>query len=90
MTFKAQNGLGPAYLWDCLFPHNSQKAVWSFDQHLRSPGLEEIKLASNRARAFSALALAWWNALPSDIRALWELNQFLRACKTELFCQAFG
>ena len=47
-------------------------------------------MASTRARAFSALAPAWWNALPSDIRALRELNQFRRACKTELFRRAYG
>ena len=52
-----------------------------------------MKLASTRARVFSALALAWWNALPLEIRAiraLQELNQFHRACKTELFRQAYG
>ena len=47
-------------------------------------------LASTRARAFSALALAWWTALPNGIRALRELDQFRRACKMELFCQAYG
>ena len=78
-------------LQDCLFHHSPQRALRSADQHLlRIPSPKEIKQASTRARAFSALTPAWWNALPSDIRALWELNQFLRACKTELFCQAYS
>ena len=91
LTFKALNGLGPLYLWDCLFPYSPQRALRSADQNLlRVPGPKKIKLASTRARAFSALAPAWWNALPSEIRARWELSQFRRACKTELFRQAYG
>ena len=90
-TFKALNGLGPAYLRDRLFHHTPQRALRSADQHLlRVPGPKEVRLASTRARAFSALALAWWNSLPFEIRALRELNQFCRACKTELFHQAYG
>ena len=54
------------------------------------PGPKNIRLASTRARAFSALALAWWNTLPSEIRVLRELNQFRRPCKTELFRQAYS
>ena len=91
LTFKALNGLGHAYLRDRLFRHSPPRLLRSADQNLlRVPGPKDIKLASTRARAFSALAPAWWNALPSDIRALRELNQFRRACKTELFCQAYG
>ena len=38
-TFKALNGLGPLYLWDCLFPYSPQRALCSADQHLlRVPG----------------------------------------------------
>ena len=57
---------------------------------LRIPGPKEVRLASTRARAFLALAPAWWNELPEDIRALTEIAKFRRACKTELFCQAYG
>ena len=80
MTFKALNGLGPMYLWDRLFPYSHQRTLRSAGQCLlRVPGHKEIKVA-----------LTWWNSLPSEIRALKELNQFLRACKIELFRQAYG
>ena len=91
LTFKALNVLGPTYLWDRLFRHFPTRLLRSAEQNLlRIPSPKDIKLASTRARAFSALALAWWNALPNNIRALRELNQFRRACKTELFRQAYG
>ena len=90
LTFKALNGLGPLYLRDHLFPYSPQRVLRSADQCLlRVPSAKEVKLASTRARAFSALAPAWWNALQYEIRALRELNQFHRACKMELFRQAY-
>ena len=53
----------------------------SAEQHmLRVLVPKEVKLASTRA---------WWNALPLEIRALRELNKFCRACKAELFHQAW-
>ena len=76
---------------DRLFCHPPPRLLRSADQNLlRIPGPKDIKLASTRAKVFSAVAPAWWNGLPSDIRALRELNQFRRACKTELFRQAYG
>ena len=91
LTFKALNGLGPMYLWDRLFRHSPLRLLRSTEQNLlRIPGPKDIKLASTRTRAFSALAPAWWNALPNDIRALRVLDQLYRACKTELFHQADG
>ena len=80
LTFKALNGLGPAYLRDRLFHYSPPRLLRSTDQNLlRVPGPKDIKLAP-----------AWWNALLSDIRALQELDQFHRAYKTELFRQAYG
>lgn len=32
--------------------------------------------------------IAWWNALPDEIHALWTVMQFQRACKTGMFHQA--
>lgn len=32
----------------------------------------------------------WWNALPSEIQALWDLMQFCRACKTQMLRQTYG
>ena len=76
LTFKALNSLGPLYLRDRLFRYSPQRTLRSAHQNLlRVPGPKEIKLASTRARAFSA----WCNALPSEIRALRELSHFRRA-----------
>lgn len=36
------------------------------------------------------LVPAWWNMLTVEIRALWSLLQFHRACEADLFHQAFG
>lgn len=45
-------------------------------------------MSSTRIRAFSALALTWWNTLSVKIWTLWNLMQFCRACKLEVFSQA--
>uniref|UniRef100_A0A670HZ87 Reverse transcriptase domain-containing protein n=1 Tax=Podarcis muralis TaxID=64176 RepID=A0A670HZ87_PODMU len=65
LTFKALHGLGPSYLWDRL----SRYAPWRASRSINSntlvvPGPKEVRLASTRARVFSTLAPAWWNALP--------------------------
>ena len=89
LTFKALNGLGPAYLRERLFRYIPQRALWSSDHNLLSaPGPKEERLASTRT--FLVLAPAWWNTLPEDIRALRDLSQFHRACKAGLFRQARG
>lgn len=33
---------------------------------------------------------AWWNSLSGNICALWNLGQFHRARKTEMFSQAYS
>ena len=89
LTFKALNGLGPTYLRDRLFRYSPPRLLRSADQNLlRIPGPKDIKLTSTRARAFLALAPAWWNELPIEIQALTKLLKFRKACKTVLFHQA--
>lgn len=83
LTFKAQCGLGSTYLWDSLSWYVPQRTLNSVDQ-------KNIHLASTRTRAFSSLASAWWNTLPSGIQALQYLMQFLKNCKIEMFYQAYG
>ncbi|CAI5764971.1 Hypothetical predicted protein [Podarcis lilfordi] len=91
LTFKALHGLGPSYLRDCLSWYAPRRTLRSiFSNTLEVPGSKEVRLASTRARAFSALAPAWWNALSLETRVLRDLISFRRACKTELFCLAFG
>ena len=91
LTFKAIRGPGPAYLRERLTVHAPGRALHSTNTNkLRIPGPKEVRLASTRARVFSALAPAWWNELPEDIRARTEIAKFRRACKTELFRQVYG
>lgn len=52
--------------------------------------IRDVCSTSTRARTFLALASTWQNELPLEIRALWYLLQFFRACKPELFQQGFG
>lgn len=48
----------------------ARRALHSSNQHLLMVfGLKDIWLALTRVRAFSALALAWWNELQLEIRA---------------------
>ncbi|XP_053224999.1 uncharacterized protein LOC128403884 [Podarcis raffonei] len=91
LTFKALHGLGPSSLRDRLSRYAPRRASRSRNSNtLVVPGPKEVRLASTRARAFSTLAPAWWNALPHETRALQDLISFRRACKTELFRLAFG
>uniref|UniRef100_A0A670I2H7 Reverse transcriptase domain-containing protein n=1 Tax=Podarcis muralis TaxID=64176 RepID=A0A670I2H7_PODMU len=91
LTFKALYGLGPSYLRDRLSWYAPQRNLRSANNNiLKVPGLREVRLASTRARAFSAAAPIWWNALSQETKALRDLTSFRRACKTELFHQAFG
>ncbi|XP_077781511.1 uncharacterized protein LOC144327186 [Podarcis muralis] len=91
LTFKALYGLGPLYLRDRLSWYDPQRNLQSSNKNiLKVPGHREVRLASTRARAFLALAPIWWNTLSQETRALRDLTSFRRACKTELFHQAFG
>ena len=89
--FKALSGQGPSYLRDRLLQYTPSRALWSFNQRLLVIlGPKEVCLVSTQASTFSVLAPTWWNQLPYDIRVLRDLLQFRRACKTELFRQAFS
>lgn len=87
LTFKILCGLGPTYLRNRLLPYMLQRGLHSQDHLLVVPGLRDVCLASVRARAFSALPQPgeitshWWSG------PLWDLLQFLEACKMQLFCK---
>ena len=90
LTFKAIHGSGPAYLRDRLPLYSPQRTLRSSDANLLEiPNHQTIRLTSTRKKAFSALAPSWWNELSTETRAMTELSQFCRACKTTLFHQAF-
>ena len=91
LTFKAIRGLGLTYLQDHLPPYAPHRALrLSSANLLVVPSPHEVRLVSTRARAFLVLAPTWWNELPEELRALTELSQFRRVCKTELFRLVYG
>ena len=70
LTFKAIRGPSPVYLRGRLSPYVSRRTLRSSGANLLEiPSHQDIHLASTRARAFLALAPAWWNELPSKT---WE------------------
>ena len=90
LIFKAICGSGPTYLRDRLSLYSPQRTLRSSDANLLEiPIHQAIRLTSTRKKAFLALAPSWWNELPTETRAMTELSQFRRACKTILFHQAF-
>ncbi|XP_060135667.1 acyl-CoA synthetase short-chain family member 3, mitochondrial isoform X2 [Zootoca vivipara] len=75
LTFKALNGLDPVYLKERLHPHRSAWTLRSSTEGLLAvPSLREAKLHGTRQRAFSVMAPALWNFLPSDVK---EINNYL-------------
>lgn len=83
LTFKTSKSLGPTNLQDCIVQYISTGALCSSDNNLLvAPGPRYIRLFQ-----------PWFwpgGTLPNSIRALWDLMQFCRACKVEIFHQGFG
>lgn len=80
--FKVFYGQEPANLWDRLFSYETWRALHSANQHcLVISGPEGILLAS-------APYLTEW--APTGVWSLWDLFQFSRASKMELFHKAFS
>uniref|UniRef100_A0A670IW23 Reverse transcriptase domain-containing protein n=1 Tax=Podarcis muralis TaxID=64176 RepID=A0A670IW23_PODMU len=91
LTFKALNGLGPVYLKERLHPHRSARTLRSSAEGLLAvPSLREAKLQGTRQRAFSVVAPALWNALPSDVKTINNYLTFRRHLKAALFREAFN
>ena len=77
LSFKALNGLGPVYLKESLQPHRSAHTLRSSAEGLLAvPSLREVRLQGTRQRAFSVVAPALWNALPSDIKEIKNYTTF--------------
>ena len=85
LTFKALNGLAPAYLRILL---NFRVTPYS----LRNETKKDLDTATTRTtsygdRAFSAAAPVLWNVLPEEIRSETKLAIFKSKLKTHLFGQ---
>ncbi len=87
LTYKALNGLAPAYLTSLLSRYNPSRSLRSQNSgHLVVP---RIAKSTKGGRAFSYLAPKLWNSLPDNVRGSDTLSLFKSRLKTHLFSQAF-
>ncbi|KAL0147478.1 hypothetical protein M9458_050590 [Cirrhinus mrigala] len=87
LTYKALNGLAPAYLTSLLPRYNPSRSLRS--QNSRLLVVPRIAKSTKGGRAFSHLAPKLWNSLPDNVRGSDTLSRFKSRLKTHLFSQAF-
>ncbi|KAI2655645.1 RNA-directed DNA polymerase from mobile element jockey [Labeo rohita] len=87
LTYKALNGLAPAYLTSLLPRYNPSRSLRSQNSGLLV--VPRIAKSTKGGRAFSHLAPKLWNSLPDNIRGSDTLSLFKSRLKTHLFSQAF-
>ena len=87
LTWKALHGMAPPYIQDLLKEYAPTRNLRSSSQHL----LDSARTSTSYGdRAFSAVAPALWNALPTDIRGNQSIDTFCSKLKTHLFSSAFN
>ncbi len=87
LTYKALNGLAPAYLTSLLSRYNPTRSLRSQNSGLLV--VPRIAESTKGGTAFSYLAPKLWNSLPDNIRGSDTLSLFKSRLKTHLFSQAF-
>ena len=88
MTFKALNGIGPAYLRDLLVLYQPSRVLRSASDPLLLV-VPKSRLKTYGDRSFSIVAPVQWNKLPLEIRSCQTVNAFKSLLKTLLFKQHF-
>ena len=84
LTFKALNGLAPAYIQDLLIVRTpSSYSLRNDNKNLLV--VPRTRTTSYGDRSFSAAAPVLWNSLPDDMRVIDELSVFKRKLKSYLF-----
>ena len=87
LTYKALNGLAPAYLREQLVPYSPTRTLRSKENHqLTSP---RCRLENFGKRSFAAAAPMLWNDLPLSIKRSPSLDIFKSRTKTHLFQLAY-
>ena len=87
LTYKALNGLAPAYLREQLVPYSPTRTLRSKENHqLTSP---RCRLENFGRRSFAAAAPMLWNNLPLNIKRSPSLDIFKSRTKTHLFQLAY-
>ena len=85
LCFKAQHGLAPSYLQDCIIPYSPCRPLRT--KHLLV--VPPTKLKTYGDRSFNKAAPLLWNKLPYHIRSCNKLDQFKRHLKSHLFSIAY-
>ncbi|KAL0148273.1 hypothetical protein M9458_056419 [Cirrhinus mrigala] len=86
LTYKALNGLAPAYLTS-LPRYNPSRSLRSQNSELLV--VPRIAKSTKGGRAFSHLDPKLWNSLPDNVRGSDTLSLFKSRLKTHLFSKAF-
>ena len=87
-TFKALNGLAPAYITDLLTRSSSCRSLRSDDQLLLK--VPRSHKATKGDRAFTVAGPRLWNKLPLNIKAAPTLETFKIMLKTHYFAEAYS
>ena len=88
ITFKALNGLAPAYLKELLDWYAAPRSLRSNSQFkLVQP---RTRLKTYGDRAFIKAAPLLWNGLPLHLRKMTDIDDFKSGLKTHLYRCAFG
>ena len=83
LTYKALNGLAPAYIRELLTPYIPARTLRSMDNNLLEP--PKCRLEYFGKRSFAAAAPVLWNDLPLHIKQSPSVDIFKSRIKTRLF-----
>ena len=87
LTYKALNGLAPAYIRELLTPYTPTRTLRSMDNNLLEP--PKCWLEYFGKRSFAAAAPVLWNDLPLHIKQSPSVDIFKSRIKTRLFQLAY-
>ena len=87
LTYKALNGLAPAYIRELLTPYTPVRTLRSMDNNLLEP--PKCRLEYFGKRSFAAAAPVLWNDLPLHIKQSPSVDIFKSRIKTRLFQLAY-
>ena len=87
LTYKALNGLAPAYMRELLIPYSPKRTLRSTENHLLTP--PRCRLEYFGKRSFAAAAPTLWNNLPLNIKQAPSVDIFKSRIKTHLFQLAY-
>ena len=89
LTFKALQGLAPAYLSELLKLETKTSSVTTRNTNTNRLEPKTTRTKTFGDRAFSAAAPFLWNSLPKNVRLINKIEPFKTEIKTYLFKLAY-